>query len=795
MTSPPSPPSGFTQAPDGMLVGSVSGSHGSQGDYTQWTWYEIEAAIFGAVDWQNNNDWAEAYAVSNPQTLADAAAAYYYVTTALYLVADNMLAYGNALAGKDDSPWRGDAGGAFHTMVTKFSAQVKANADVLSGGPTAADSVPNQLLNLGNGLAWAQWQVKAVEQWYARQASQLDKLYGFADPAMTGYASIGDYDTSMLTTEMRAIMQKLVTVAPVGYTLTVDPIVPPTNGTNTTTPPPPPATVPPPAPPPPPPATGALPPPPTVGALPPPPAISALPPPPATGALPPPPSLTGPSGPNAKNLLATPGSSGPLSLSGPPPLGVSGLPSLPPGSVNPAMNAVLNPGGGPLPLAGMPSPSSLPNPALSSGVPAFLPGAIPLPGLSGLSGPKKNLATDSASAGAPGLAPLPSGLPAPSGLPTSSGLPGGLPASGVPGLPSLQSSGPATDAGLVPGAAGLTGSAGGMPMMPPPMGMGMGAPPPTSEPSDASGLLAREATHFQAAPAPNLTAAEVGATNGASGGGPGLTEGMPMMPPPMAMGMGAVASTAGTEPSDASGLLGRDATAWTEDDAREAGHAAAGEAGSASGAAAGGADLSGADLSGAKTAAAGSAPDQAAAGERTGPPVGRLPVLSQRDALEDVAAWGAASAALLFASRAGGGRRGGEYGDGLTSGAVSAGDAAWLDPDDAGLTGAAPHDPAAPPGASEPDVDPGLAVWKSKPAPPAAGAEGGAARSARAALGLSLLPGPAAPDPGEAPAADGTADAGDGHADEKGGGKSIADLLVQEAALWGAWKGDSGALE
>src|SRR5216683_3297973 len=706
MTSPPSPPSGFTQAPDGMLVGSVSGSHGSQGDYTQWTWYEIEAAIFGAVDWQNNNDWAEAYAVSNPQTLADAA-------------------------------------GAFHTMVTKFSAQVKANADVLSGGPTAADSVPNQLLNLGNGLAWAQWQVKAVEQWYARQASQLDKLYGFADPAMTGYASIGDYDTSMLTTEMRAIMQKLVTVAPVGYTLTVDPIVPPTNGTNTTTPPPPPATVPPPAPPPPPPATGALPPPPTVGALPPPPAISALPPPPATGALPPPPSLTGPSGPNAKNLLATPGSSGPLSLSGPPPLGVSGLPSLPPGSVNPAMNAVLNPGGGPLPLAGMPSPSSLPNPALSSGVPAFLPGAIPLPGLSGLSGPKKNLATDSASAGAPGLAPLPSGLPAPSGLPTSSGLPGGLPASGVPGLPSLQSSGPATDAGLVPGAAGLTGSAGGMPMMPPPMGMGMGAPPPTSEPSDASGLLAREATHFQAAPAPNLTAAEVGATNGASGGGPGLTEGMPMMPPPMAMGMGAVASTAGTEPSDASGLLGRDATAWTEDDAREAGHAAAGEAGSASGAAAG----------------------------------------------------GAASAALLFASRAGGGRRGGEYGDGLTSGAVSAGDAAWLDPDDAGLTGAAPHDPAAPPGASEPDVDPGLAVWKSKPAPPAAGAEGGAARSARAALGLSLLPGPAAPDPGEAPAADGTADAGDGHADEKGGGKSIADLLVQEAALWGAWKGDSGALE
>src|SRR5216683_142965 len=730
MTSPPSPPSGFTQAPDGMLVGSVSGSHGSQGDYTQWTWYEIEAAIFGAVDWQNNNDWAEAYAVSNPQTLADAAAAYYYVTTALYLVADNMLAYGNALAGKDDSPWRGDAGGAFHTMVTKFSAQVKANADVLSGGPTAADSVPNQLLNLGNGLAWAQWQVKAVEQWYARQASQLDKLYGFADPAMTGYASIGDYESSMLTTEMRAIMQKLVTVAPVGYTLTVDPIVPPTNGTNTTTPPPPPA-------------TGALPPPPTVGALPPPPAISALPPPPATGALPPPPSLTGPSGPNAKNLLATPGSSGPLSLSGPPPLGVSGLPSLPPGSVNPAMNAVLNPGGGPLPLAGMPSPSSLPNPALSSGVPAFLPGAIPLPGLSGLSGPKKNLATDSASAGAPGLAPLPSGLPAPSGLPTSSGLPGGLPASGVPGLPSLQSSGPATDAGLVPGAAGLTGSAGGMPMMPPPMGMGMGAPPPTSEPSDASGLLAREATHFQAAPAPNLTAAEVGATNGASGGGPGLTEGMPMMPPPMAMGMGAVASTAGTEPSDASGLLGRDATAWTEDDAREAGHAAAGEAGSASGAAAG----------------------------------------------------GAASAALLFASRAGGGRRGGEYGDGLTSGAVSAGDAAWLDPDDAGLTGAAPHDPAAPPGASEPDVDPGLAVWKSKPAPPAAGAEGGAARSARAALGLSLLPGPAAPDPGEAPAADGTADAGDGHADEKGGGKSIADLLVQEAALWGAWKGDSGALE
>ena len=78
-----------------------------------------------------------AKSVSDPQSLADAANAFYQVQMTLSGVQKALNDQANALAG-DDGPWKGDAANEFLDIMDTFSKQVKANVDVDGGDVTYA---------------------------------------------------------------------------------------------------------------------------------------------------------------------------------------------------------------------------------------------------------------------------------------------------------------------------------------------------------------------------------------------------------------------------------------------------------------------------------------------------------------------------------------------------------------------------------------------------------------------------------------------------------------------------------
>ena len=150
---------GFHQGDDGTIFGNPDGSsNGSVTDYDNWDWKQIKAAVYGmssGVGTESN--LAHARSIANPQSLLDAANAFFHVQRVLEGVTKSLVDQAKALAG-DNGPWGGSAADSFLTMMTNFSRQVKANADVLSGGSTGDHSVPHQLAN--NAIAFQSAQNK-----------------------------------------------------------------------------------------------------------------------------------------------------------------------------------------------------------------------------------------------------------------------------------------------------------------------------------------------------------------------------------------------------------------------------------------------------------------------------------------------------------------------------------------------------------------------------------------------------------------------------------------------------------
>ncbi|MFC5219722.1 WXG100 family type VII secretion target [Streptomyces coerulescens] len=165
---------GFRQGGDGTVFGHSEGeSPGSTSDYLIWDWKQIKAAIFGMSSGvASSANLSHAGGVSDPQTLQDAANAFYRVQQTLEAVAKSLAEQARALAG-EDGPWRGPAADSFLDMMTNFSRQVQANVDVLSGGSTGRHSVPQQLANNAVNLTNARATIAEIDSWYANQARNM----------------------------------------------------------------------------------------------------------------------------------------------------------------------------------------------------------------------------------------------------------------------------------------------------------------------------------------------------------------------------------------------------------------------------------------------------------------------------------------------------------------------------------------------------------------------------------------------------------------------------------------------
>ncbi|WP_194915206.1 hypothetical protein [Catenulispora rubra] len=228
----------FNEDPNGGLFGNISNS-GSASDYAGWDWHQIEAAVLGGSGLPVGDDTAahRARGIADPQTLVDAGYHFYTVQTTLQMVGQSIKDQANALAGSHDAPWTGAAADAFLSAMTTFSNQVLAVSSALAGGPSGTDSVPNQLVNNGNYLAWAQEQVSSIDHYYANAALHA------VPPASVVNNLVMIHEkpeiAAMMTHDMLGVLNSLVG----NYQVTVDSVhAPPTvnnpvNNPNLTPPP------------------------------------------------------------------------------------------------------------------------------------------------------------------------------------------------------------------------------------------------------------------------------------------------------------------------------------------------------------------------------------------------------------------------------------------------------------------------------------------------------------------------------------------------------------------------------
>ncbi|RRQ88452.1 WXG100 family type VII secretion target [Streptomyces griseofuscus] len=572
MGSPDYNTGGFSDSGDGIFA-DPGNDPGSIDDYNSWDWKQIMAAINGmSAGTGSDANQERAKGISDPQSLMDAAGHFLNAEVVLAGIAKSLADQANALAG-ENGPWKGAAADAFCDMINTFSRQVKATADVLSGGE-AGNSVPQQLANNSVNLYNAQVKIADIDAWYADQAVKMG-----VKPMSNGLIPIHEKPqlVEMMTSDMRAVLKSLAGE----YQVTIDSVHTPPPVTSPTDSPDVPDNVP------------DVPEPDLTGPnlpdvnAPDPQAFSA----PDTSGLPDPEMP----GVDPMSALATPSPySGGTGVGGDAP-GLDGLPkdalgndTLDPNALDKALNPAAFPGGS----------------NLDDGLPTFSPTSFP-GGLNTGTGDGKfptladNLAEDPASwsdtGGLPEDFPGDTGVGGTGGLTAGEGLgdvapeqfPGGLDTeSGLPeGLasPSLLDNAlesPALD-GLSEGEQGL--GTGGMPMMP---GMGAGGMPQSGAPdrSDSSGLLDSEAEPWSGDPS---VADEIGG-RGADAGGDGLglpldeaeaagypgglsTEegltgmgagGMPMMP---GMGAGGMPQSGAPDRSDSSGLLDSEAEPWVGD--------------------------------------------------------------------------------------------------------------------------------------------------------------------------------------------------------------------------------------
>ena len=213
---------GFHQGDDGTIFGNPDGSaQGSITDYDNWDWKQIKAAVYGMSSGvANAANEAHARSVADPQSLLDAANAFYHVQRTLEGVTKSLVDQAKALAG-DNGPWSGAAADAFIDMMTTFSRQVKANADVLSGGSTGDHSVPHQLANNAIAFQSAQNKLAEIDAWYADQAVKMG-----VTPMDNGLIPISQKPelVAMMNEDMRAVLKNLAH----SYQVTTDAIVTPT---------------------------------------------------------------------------------------------------------------------------------------------------------------------------------------------------------------------------------------------------------------------------------------------------------------------------------------------------------------------------------------------------------------------------------------------------------------------------------------------------------------------------------------------------------------------------------------
>jgi collagen type III alpha len=204
-----------------------------ESDYHTWAqqtggWRKLEGALLGGSGMTDDNSRAHASGRVDPNTLMATGGAIRNSMEALTYVSKFILDQSAAIAGEKKA-WSGPAAEAFLAKMKTFAALIDAQVSQLSGGDSSdgSNSIPNQLFNAAQALAWAQSSAIYLDGAWADYASQMG-----ASTGNTGAINItGSSVEPQFRHALESVVDKVATYSSIK--------VPPLSTVNDITPPPP----------------------------------------------------------------------------------------------------------------------------------------------------------------------------------------------------------------------------------------------------------------------------------------------------------------------------------------------------------------------------------------------------------------------------------------------------------------------------------------------------------------------------------------------------------------------------
>ncbi|MGW2637361.1 hypothetical protein, partial [Streptomyces sp. NPDC001348] len=216
---------GFTEGEDGVFA-DANGD--TSGDYSNWDWKHIMAAITGGAAYTGSDLEQKAAGYSNPLTVQNAANTFWYVQEVLKEVGDDLVGLAESVTGENGF-WKGEAATAFSSAISGLGRQTLQMADVLSGGVTGDNNVPQQLANNAQHLYEAIAKVKDIDNWYAKEAARIDPDLVMSNGLVR--VSANEKIVKMMTDDMRQVLVALAK----HYKINKDSISQPTSPSNPAT--------------------------------------------------------------------------------------------------------------------------------------------------------------------------------------------------------------------------------------------------------------------------------------------------------------------------------------------------------------------------------------------------------------------------------------------------------------------------------------------------------------------------------------------------------------------------------
>lgn len=140
-------------------------------DYDSWTWKQIKAAVNGGSE-EHGGDAAKA-SNANPASFFDAGNKFAKLARVFELCRDTVQVHAKAIAGPD-GPWKGPAAEGFRNAMDYYGKVFDAHVERVNkpsfGG---SGSLPQSIVDAGNKLNAAQYQLEKIDLWYAEQAVRL----------------------------------------------------------------------------------------------------------------------------------------------------------------------------------------------------------------------------------------------------------------------------------------------------------------------------------------------------------------------------------------------------------------------------------------------------------------------------------------------------------------------------------------------------------------------------------------------------------------------------------------------